>query len=646
VDGIEDLQSAPLSSLGAITDPVKADQFVVKDGVDGTIKTLGIEDLNGNVYYPNPAAANQGITGNLDTIKYYADQIGTDKATIVLRHNSGAATTEYTIGSDLDLSSSSGIQFEIERGAILSIDSGITLTIYSPANIIAAPNQQIFDCDSDGVLFSSLQKCRVYSNWWGMTQYTSTGSDWDQNRAENTAAIHAAIDAVQGYLGNEVIVANGTYTVEPISVDKAGIVLRAEGRFTAILRMYIGAGETTSIITTTKTTCSVKNFYLLSDKLADHVGIEINHAKTVVSDNLIENTGTGIEINSYAALVERNIISKFNNYGIHVNTNAGCETRHNYISNLQADITAGDLPIGIYVSDGSHYQSYTDVIGATYIGYKIEDTNASLFGPHIEITPVGTYELMIGPSTQNTSIFGGRMQGIFHFDADGSVSYGPQLSMYGVTFVGYAGTPMPVFTEENAGDLLTVTVEMYGGNAIRTEGTDTEIGQFIMPSQQVIASSGYTSVSTGGAAGQVTLVETSLIENSHKIFAGVEIEFQGKVTNTNDSKRITIEFGDPTGPSSINVLSTAGEGDFSGKVRLIYNSTSATLAKLVYDTIISTTHTIDVATLSSGFDMDSGSNTVERNLKIIGDCDNAGDSISLYYWKIKYLPKANVKPVS
>jgi len=73
--------------------------------------------LNNSSYYPDYDAIDQGITGDNNTIKYYIDAIGTDDGTIVLKHNSGNATTTYTVTTDAV--KPGNVEIIFEKGAIL-----------------------------------------------------------------------------------------------------------------------------------------------------------------------------------------------------------------------------------------------------------------------------------------------------------------------------------------------------------------------------------------------------------------------------------------------------------------------------------------------------------------------------------------------
>lgn len=82
------------------------------------------------IYYAAPTETDQGATGKR-TMKSLVDAIGVSKeATIVLAHNSNSNNTTYTLSTSLTITSN--INLKIEKGALLSIATGQTLTINGP----------------------------------------------------------------------------------------------------------------------------------------------------------------------------------------------------------------------------------------------------------------------------------------------------------------------------------------------------------------------------------------------------------------------------------------------------------------------------------------------------------------------------------
>ncbi len=90
-------------------------------------------------YYPDYTEADQGVTGDNNTLKYYIDTIGSDQATIVLRHNSGSATTTYTLTTSETIPAN--ITLKVERGAV--IDGAGTLTFADDVRFVN-DNSQAF----------------------------------------------------------------------------------------------------------------------------------------------------------------------------------------------------------------------------------------------------------------------------------------------------------------------------------------------------------------------------------------------------------------------------------------------------------------------------------------------------------------------
>lgn len=84
-----------------------------------------------NIYYPDYSEVDQGLAGAGKSVKTYVDSIGSDNAIILFRHNSGAATTTYTFSTDETIPAN--IHVICQRGAILSVATGKTLTISDPS---------------------------------------------------------------------------------------------------------------------------------------------------------------------------------------------------------------------------------------------------------------------------------------------------------------------------------------------------------------------------------------------------------------------------------------------------------------------------------------------------------------------------------
>lgn len=165
----------------------------------------------GVVYYANPAAADQGLTGDR-TIKGLVDAIGpTKKATIVLAHSSGGASTTYTFSTSV--ATTSNITLKIENGALASITTGKTLTLGGP---IESGLYQVFSCTGTGkVVLGASATDSVYPQWWGLS---TSASD-----ATNSTALQMAIDSGIGIIR----IGKGQYSYSKgLTITKA---LRFEG---------------------------------------------------------------------------------------------------------------------------------------------------------------------------------------------------------------------------------------------------------------------------------------------------------------------------------------------------------------------------------------------------------------------------------
>jgi len=158
---------------------------IVSPGTLGSVPQhphTGYEGSGGSVsssfFYADPDETDQGAAGDGNTIKAFVDAVSTNTATICLRHNSGSATTTYTLTTSETIPSN--ITLEREDGAI--IDGVGTLTINGPfkSGLSQAFGSSITIAFGDGFIKE------VYPQWWGAVGDGATS---------NTAAIQSALDS-------------------------------------------------------------------------------------------------------------------------------------------------------------------------------------------------------------------------------------------------------------------------------------------------------------------------------------------------------------------------------------------------------------------------------------------------------------------
>jgi parallel beta-helix repeat protein len=163
-----------VGDYSTLTLPTKTDSLIVYDDSASEVKKLAILNLLGNVHYPDYNEADQGVAGSGSSVKTFVDAISTDSATLVLRHNSGSATTTYTFSTSETIPSN--INVIIEKGAILSIAAAQTLTINGSFD---AGLYQVFSGTG------SVAGLKVSNILW-------FGAVSDSGTTDNTAAIKAA----------------------------------------------------------------------------------------------------------------------------------------------------------------------------------------------------------------------------------------------------------------------------------------------------------------------------------------------------------------------------------------------------------------------------------------------------------------------
>jgi len=80
---------------------------------DGNEGTGGLVESNAgyNYYYPDYTEADHGVVGYGETINTFVDAIGSNSATIFLKHNSESATTTYTLTTNETIPSNITLEF-------------------------------------------------------------------------------------------------------------------------------------------------------------------------------------------------------------------------------------------------------------------------------------------------------------------------------------------------------------------------------------------------------------------------------------------------------------------------------------------------------------------------------------------------------
>lgn len=243
-------------------------------------------------YYADHMAADQGAAGTR-TIKGLVTAIGSTKqATIVVAHNSNSTNTTYTVSTDLTLSSN--ITLKVERGALISIDTGKTLTI---SGQIDAGNYQTFS--GDGTVLGLNE---VNPDWFG---------------ADNTGVVSSS-DAFNKAAASEatkfILTRGATYKVKDVVLPAVSF-FHFEGNHAEIIADGTDGDAATACFTVTFDAntgldsdwyhfWTFDNLYLKSGYLSDFLVINITN-QALVTDIHINNikakgglNGTGDPANS------------------------------------------------------------------------------------------------------------------------------------------------------------------------------------------------------------------------------------------------------------------------------------------------------------------------------------------------------------
>jgi parallel beta-helix repeat protein len=259
-------------------------------------------------YFVNPGASDQGTDGNDYSLLDLATTIGTTKkATVILPHTGSGTTTQYTIGTALDLSSYSNITFQFENGSQLKVSAGVSgVTLPSPANVNAQPNQQIVSGTS--LYFSN--PGTVYPHWFGAK---ADGSN------DDTLAIQYAMVSQPGGILKFIPTYN-YYKVTTAISGVSNITVEGSGTAAKIFNADPAVGTDISLFSFSNNgQFTIRDLYLVGSSKSINAGIAGGKAillsgctNAVIQNNVIEGmTQTGVFIrNSNDVIIQNNRISQ------------------------------------------------------------------------------------------------------------------------------------------------------------------------------------------------------------------------------------------------------------------------------------------------------------------------------------------------
>jgi hypothetical protein len=168
-------------------------------------------------------ATNINIT-TIYQIADYSDDL--DAAITDIGSNEAMLLINETADVNNDVVVPTNVHLWIVRPGVFSIDSGKTLTIYSPTNIIASFNQQIFT-GSGTVVFS--QPGVIYPDWWKTNTTPGTTDMHDAFELAVACAIASGIETIhlnasKYYFGDTVTMSTAAQSLRFTGLSSAGYV--------------------------------------------------------------------------------------------------------------------------------------------------------------------------------------------------------------------------------------------------------------------------------------------------------------------------------------------------------------------------------------------------------------------------------------
>jgi len=476
-----------------------------------------------NLYYPNYSEADQGATGAGKSVKAYIDAIVANSATLLFRHNSGAATTTYTFSTDETIPSN--INVVIDKGAILSIDSAKTLTI----NKLQDPGlYQVFS-GAGSVSFGVGSVEFAIPQWWGALGDAT---------ADDTAEINAAFAAYTRVLIPKV---SASYLVTAPLTPIDNQVITVEGEIKTA-QPAVGAFNIFNIVSKSNVTIIGKGGIITGDGATGNlVGI-----KSITSSNItvvgmeVTAVGYGIWLRSTTDVNVKDIYVHDILYrGIQVGYSADASYNYFNISDNRVDTVTGSgietqemsrgTVTGNVVSNIS--KAATTSVGImVYHGNRVAVTGNSLFEMGAEVDGIVFYE-----AGSNNSCTGNTIHGT-------AAGAGVQVStISGMTVAGNQinGTFLKPIRID--GDAQFVSITGNSINATTATGAGIEVTARGVDSPSYVTIIGNTvRNTTGGSLAGINIDKDSIYINItgniiYSNFAGIELGTDASYININDN---------------------------------------------------------------------------------------------------------------
>lgn len=338
--------------------------------VAGEYSLKVLSSSGSQIYYvPNISISDSNYDYEVDALISYGNGINYTKATIdaaLLAIGIVNPTTlllrpgTWVIDADANYSAYSNVNFKIPKGSIFSVNALMTLTLPSPSNIIAQPNQKIKS--GDGTLLFSNATGIAPVGWWGW----ATGAGAAQQTL-NSTAWNAAI---QSGAATVTLPSGEYYYNSVVTVDRA---IKIKGSGGPHNNGMAGVSTTDLHYTGMATALHVPGGYqsvhmsdfMLSGTNAADIGIQYGNAslptfgslKNVCIRDFTKLNAYGLYIGKALEMIFESIQSRYNYNGIKI-TNV---TTTNHFNTVMA---SNNTKWGWYI-DGSFGSTFTNCIAET-----------------------------------------------------------------------------------------------------------------------------------------------------------------------------------------------------------------------------------------------------------------------------------------